>query len=119
MKHKIVLVPFPFDDLSATKVRPAACLTYPIGIHQHVVLAFITSRIVERPLETDIVIHPDSPDFAVSGLRVASTLQLHRLLTVTRPFIRRELGELSPDLKIQVEERLRRMFDLPRDSRVA
>jgi hypothetical protein len=26
-KGKVVLVPFPFDDLSATKVRPAFCLT--------------------------------------------------------------------------------------------
>jgi len=29
-KGKVVLVPFPFDDLSATKVRPAVCLTGPI-----------------------------------------------------------------------------------------
>ncbi|HXU31960.1 MAG TPA: type II toxin-antitoxin system PemK/MazF family toxin, partial [Thermoanaerobaculia bacterium] len=29
-KHKVVLVPFPFDDLSSTKVRPAVCLTEPI-----------------------------------------------------------------------------------------
>ena len=27
MKYKIVLVPFPFDDLRANKVRPAVCLT--------------------------------------------------------------------------------------------
>ena len=26
MKYKIVLVPFPFDDFSGTKVRPALCL---------------------------------------------------------------------------------------------
>lgn len=30
-KGKVVLVPFPFDDLSSTKVRPAVCLTNPIG----------------------------------------------------------------------------------------
>jgi len=35
MKGKLVLVPFPFDDLSTTKVRPAICLTYPIGPHRH------------------------------------------------------------------------------------
>jgi mRNA interferase MazF len=37
MKHKVVLVPFPFDDLSSTKVRPAVCLTEPVGQHKHVV----------------------------------------------------------------------------------
>lgn len=31
MKGKVVLVPFPFDDLSANKVRPAVCLTNPVG----------------------------------------------------------------------------------------
>lgn len=39
MKYKIVLVPFPFDDLSATKVRPAICLTDSISAYQHVVAA--------------------------------------------------------------------------------
>jgi ABC-type uncharacterized transport system ATPase subunit len=31
IRGKLVLVPFLFDDLSATKVRPAVCLTEPIG----------------------------------------------------------------------------------------
>jgi hypothetical protein len=29
-KHKIILVPFPFDDFSELKVRPAICLTNSI-----------------------------------------------------------------------------------------
>ena len=28
-KGKVVLVPFPFDDLSSAKVRPAVCLMEP------------------------------------------------------------------------------------------
>ena len=31
MKYKIILVPFPFDDFSQTKVRPAICLTNKIA----------------------------------------------------------------------------------------
>ena len=30
-KGKVVLVPFPFDDLSTSKVRPAVCLINPFG----------------------------------------------------------------------------------------
>ena len=52
-KGKVVLVPFPFDDLSGTKARPALCLTDPIGPHRHVVLAFITSRAQAELLDTD------------------------------------------------------------------
>jgi mRNA interferase MazF len=43
-RGKIVLVPFPFDDLAAAKVRPALCLTDPVGAHNHVVLAFQHER---------------------------------------------------------------------------
>ena len=45
MKYRIVLVPFPFDDFSETKVRPAVCLTEKIGKHKHIVIAFVTSQI--------------------------------------------------------------------------
>jgi PemK-like protein. len=58
-RGKVVLVPFPFDDLSTTKVRPAVCLTDPtdpIGPHRHVILAFITSRIPTDLLESDMVL---------------------------------------------------------------
>jgi len=43
IKNSIVLVPFPFDDFSVLKVRPALCLTSQIGIHHHVIIAFISS----------------------------------------------------------------------------
>lgn len=109
-KGKVVLVPFPFDDLSAEKVRPGVCLTEPIGLYRHVVLAFITSQIPPELLESDLVLDPSHKDFVRTGLRVPSVLRLHRLMTVTTALIQRELGELSPDLQIAVQSRLRQLF---------
>ena len=63
-KHKVVLVPFPFDDLSSSKVHPAVCLTDPIGPHRHVILAFITSQVPIKPLATDLIINSSDTDFA-------------------------------------------------------
>lgn len=111
-RGRIVLVPFPFDDLSSTKVRPAVCLTDPIGPHRHVVLAFITSRIPADLLATDLVLDPSQADFTATGLRVSSTLRLHRLMTATTSLMRRELGVLSPSLQTEVANRLRKLFDL-------
>ena len=111
-KHKVVLVPFPFDDLSLTKVRPAVCLTDTIGVHRHIVLAFITSRVVTHPFATDILIDSSSRDFSSTGLRVSSTLQLHRLITVTSSLIQRELGILPPRLQHEVNIGLRKLLDL-------
>lgn len=112
LKHEVVLVPFPFDDLSSTKVRPAVCLAEAIGTHRHVVLAFVTSRIVTHPAATDIVVDSNSSDFASTGLHVSSTLQLHRLMTVTASLIQRELGSLSSRLQQDVNTGLRKLLDL-------
>jgi mRNA interferase MazF len=112
MRGKVVLVPFPFDDLGATKVRPAVCLTDPIGTHHHVIMAFVSSRTPADLLETDLILNSGQADFAMTGLRVTSTLRLHRLMTVTTALVRRELGELSPRMQDEVANRLRRLFGL-------
>jgi mRNA interferase MazF len=70
-KYKVVLVPFPFDDLSSTKVRPAVCLTDPIGPYNHVVLAFITSQVPANPLASDFVLDAKAVGFAATGLRIS------------------------------------------------
>ena len=111
-RHRIVLVPFPFDDLSSYKVRPAVCLTEPVGPHRHVVLAFITSRIPDHPLPTDLVLDEEDGDFPDSGLRVSSTIMLHRLATVSTSLIRRELGMLPATRQRVLSERLIGLFGL-------
>ena len=112
-KGRVVLVPFPFDDLSSTKVRPAVCLTEPVDPHRHVVLAFISSQVPADILKTDVVIDAAEPDFRSTGLRVSSVLRLHRLMTVTTSFIQRELGELSAPVRDKVDQGLKILFQLP------
>src|SRR3954469_838972 len=98
IKGKVVLVPFPFDDLTATKVRPAVCLTEPIGVHRHVILAFLSSQPPHNLEATDIELNPRHSDFAKTGLRGPSVLRLHRIVTLSASLIQRELGELSTAL---------------------
>ena len=112
MKHKVVLVPFPFDDLSSAKVRPAVCLTEAIGQHKHIVLAFITSRVPDELLSTDLVFKETDYEFSETGLRVSSTLQLHRMMTVTTNIIVRELGSLPVPRQEEVEAKLKLLFGI-------
>lgn len=63
-RGKVVLVPFPFDDLATEKARPAVCLTEPLTSHRHIVLAFVTSRQPDELLDTDVVIDPGDQGFA-------------------------------------------------------
>lgn len=112
IKGKVVLVPFPFDDFSSTKVRPAVCLTNTIGPHRHVVLAFISSQVPVDILESDLLLDAAKADFASTGLRVSSVLRLHRLMTVTTSLFHRELGALSPQMQAAVDNRLKKLFGL-------
>jgi mRNA interferase MazF len=112
MRYRVILVPFPFDDLTGSKVRPAVCLTEAVGAHRHVVLAFITSVVPPKLEPTDLLLDPGSADFARTGLRVRSTLRLHRMVTVSATIIQRQLGVLTPDLQVQVQQRMRTLFAL-------
>jgi mRNA interferase MazF len=112
MKGKVVLVPFPFDDLSATKVRPAVCLTEAIGGHDQVIVAFISSVSPSPLLKSDLLIAQSHPDFRATGLHVTSVVRLHRMMTISTAMIKRELGELSQPLWQEVVQRLRDLFAL-------
>ena len=112
IKGYIVIVPFPFDDVSSAKLRPALCLTRPVGPYRHVVFAFITSKTPSQLLPSDLLIKARHPDFAATGLLVTSTLRLHQLVSLRVERIERELGLLSDDLMAQVPDKLRRVLDV-------
>ena len=112
MRYSVVLVPFPFDDLSGNKVRPAVCLTDAVGAHRHVVITFITSSVPPSSEPTDVLIDPSSADFAITGLRSRSALRLHRMVTVSATIVKRQLGVLTPNLQAQVQQRLRTLLAL-------
>lgn len=107
LKWRIVLLPFPFDDLSATKVRPVVCLTNPIGPYDHVLVAFITSQVSLTPLETDIILSPKQAFFKQTGLKVSSMIQVHRLMTITQGMILRELGVIPEKIQKEILKKLK------------
>ena len=111
IRGKVVLVPFPFDDLSDSKARPAVCLTDPIGPHAHIILAFISSKIPATHLETDILVNQKT-DKEAMGLRVNSIIRLHRMVTVSTNIIRRELGSTPPEIQDEIIAELRTLFQL-------
>lgn len=112
MKGNVVLVPFPFDDLSGIRVRPAVCVTEAITVHRHVVIAYVSSVAPAVALASDLVLDPTDPDFRRTGLQVRSVVRLHRLATVRTQLFIRTLGELSGRQLQQVEARLGRLFGL-------
>ena len=112
MKNSIVLVPFPFDDFSATKVRPALCLTPEIGKHKQIIVAFISSNINNSEDKFDILLMLDEELSEGTGLIVDSVIKLRRIVTIPKRIIKRKLGEANPTLAQKVNKNLIKIFDL-------
>ncbi|MDA3812243.1 MAG: type II toxin-antitoxin system PemK/MazF family toxin [Spirochaetaceae bacterium] len=112
IKGKIVLAPFPFTDLSSTKVRPVLCLSEHIGSHNQIIVAFISSKVEKDAVDTDIVLDTESDWFSQTGLKVKSVLKLHKLVTTERAFIRQKLGELPAFILKDVDEKLKILFGI-------
>ena len=108
----IVLVPFPFTDLSTEKLRPAVIVSVD---HQKtdVIIAFISSVVSPGELsETDYLLRQDNTDFAQTGLKKASNFRMSKLLTIERSKIIRRLGRVSPAIQKELDIRLRRAIGL-------
>lgn len=112
MKGKIVLVRFPYDDSSDSKVRPALCLSDPIGMHRHVVLAHISSQAAADSMETDILIHQNQKEFDKTGLKISSTIHLHQLVTIKTSIIQSELGSLPTYKKRELNKKIKKIFNI-------
>ena len=110
IKNKVVLVPFPFDNFSTIKVRPAICLTNTIGKYNHIVIAFISSKIPVKPLETDIIIEKQKRNFKKTGLTVDSVIRIHKVVTIPYKLIKRELGQLDESLQKEINKRIKKLF---------
>ena len=97
IKNSIVLVPFPFDDFSSSKVRPALCLTSEIGNYNHVIIAFISSKLPDNSIDSDLVIRKNTDIWKGTGLIADSVIRLHKMVTIPKSLIKRKLGAINKD----------------------
>lgn len=109
MKGKIVLVPFPFTDLTAAKLRPA--LVVYEG-EEDVVVAFISSKVPSELSKVDVLVTKKDPSFGKSGLKVDSLIKLDKIATVLKDLVVGELGELGEEWRREVNRKLRKMLQM-------
>ncbi len=102
----IVLVPFPFTDLSGQKVRPAAILS-PDPVGEDILLAFISSVIPVAPDPTEYVLDAGNSAFAQTGLHKAAVFKMGKLITLHRSVILRRLGHVSPAIQTILDAKLK------------
>lgn len=106
-KGIIVLVPFPFTDLSGSKVRPALILHVSLK-GENCITAFITSVQRKKVHEFDVPIISSKRN----GLIIDSVIKLDHLATLQKKIVLGELGTAEPVLIKEVDKKLRTLFAL-------
>ena len=97
-KGDLVLVPFPFTDLSGRKLRPALLLYCD---ESDVLCAFITSN-TSNHKQFDLILTPE----ASNGLKVQSVLRLSKIACLAREIVIGKLGRLSDIQTREIDQAL-------------
>jgi len=107
MKGKIVLVHFPFTDLSISKLRPA------LVIHESaddVIVAFVSSKVQPQVLPSDLFLSDKDPVFPFTGLKVPSVIKFDKVATVSKDLLEGELGEIPEHMRDECNSIMSRVF---------
>jgi mRNA interferase MazF len=100
----VVVVSFPFSDLSASKRRPA--LVVALGEYDDVILSQITSRRYSSSTAMPL----DSGSFVDGGLGRASYLRPDKLFTASRSIVLRTMGTLTAEKRTEIGRRIAAQF---------
>jgi mRNA interferase MazF len=91
VKGDVVIVPFPFSDLTQAKRRPALVVANLRG--NDLILCQITSQAVSDEYAISI----DNSDFSTGGLNQISNIRPLRLFTADESIILYKAGQLKPE----------------------
>jgi len=96
----VVVVPFPFSNLSDAKRRPALVLKPLDG--DDIILCQITSR----QLHDRYAIALSDEDFSSGSLKQLSNVRPNRIFTADRALVLYRIGTLNPTMLEQIIDRL-------------
>lgn len=94
----IILVAFPFTDLSGSKQRPALVVSSDAlnSTREDVVLVAISSQVPAAPARDEILIGP--PDWKTCGLLKPSIVRTAKIVTLHQALLRKKIGSMPAAL---------------------
>ena len=100
----IILITFPFTDLSGSKLRPAVVLT---DTTLDLTVCFITTQIGWQET-TDVLLMPNT----TNGLRKQSLVRVSKIATLDRSLAKGLLGGLTSKEVNELDNKLKILFQL-------
>ena len=104
-KGDVVLITFPFTDLSGSKLRPAVVLAQT---NLDLTVCFITTQIQWQE-QSDILLHPNT----TNGLKGSSLIRLSKIATLDKSLSKGLLGRLNQNELSELNSKLKLLFHLP------
>jgi len=111
VKGDIVLIPFPFTDLSSTKLRPAVILSVD-NQGNDITVCFISSQNISNLRSDEFLIDSKDPSFSTTGLKISSKVRVSRIVTIDRRLLTRRIGKLESDYIEKLNQILIAIFQL-------
>jgi mRNA interferase MazF len=107
-RGSVVLIRYPFTDLSSVKVRPAIVLTpdWLMPKVEDIIFLFVSSNVTHDLLPTDFVFDPRDASFSKSGLKQRSVLRAHKLAVLHRSLVLRMIGKIESRIMTELGRRV-------------
>jgi len=106
VKGDVIVLPFPFTDLSSAKKRPAVILSDIKGDD------FIMLQITSKNVRDNYAISLRSTDFASGSLKIDSNIRPNKIFTLHKRLILYKVGHLSEQ---KLKECVNSVCDMIRD----
>ena len=104
VKGDLVLITFPFTNLSGSKLRPALVL---VESTKDLTVCFITTQI-EWQEQTDVLLNPTE----INGLKKQSLIRTSKIATIDKSLLKGLLGKLSTEEIKTLNDNLKILFKL-------
>ncbi len=106
-KGDVVLIPFPFTDLTGSKKRPALTL---LSSSLDVTVSFISTQLHwQEP--TDLLLQPN----ATNGLKKPSLIRIGKIATIDKTLVIGRLGSIKAKQIEELDKKLIQLFDIRTD----
>lgn len=105
VKGDVVIVPFPFSDLSSSKRRPALVIANLPG--EDIILCQVTSKL----LKDEFAIALFDGDFISGSLKQDSNIRPNRIFTASKSIIRYKAGSVNSGKLSEVRNKIVSLLD--------
>lgn len=107
-QRSIILIPFPYSDLTSIKKRPALIVSNSQfnKKNEDIICCLITSN----PMDHQHCIKISNKDMEKGNLEFDSKIKPYRLFTVSKKIIYKNLGKLNLKKSLEVEKEIKNLI---------